>query len=635
MGSTSRNKHDMPIPSFAYVDRNDGRVFIKPIGEDGKTHKRTIGHMTVSTPGEERMIPSPYFIEKYQNLYKEYYPEEKTPRHQMSVGMYALTLGIATKTGLYSDLQKVYGPVYANNILDYAMFSILYRSSVTQIYENAMAGEILFCDTLHTDNWYSEFFSKKLTEDQHHQFRIAWIRRLISSGLKNVWLCIDGSNDDCEARRSFLAQFGFPKSHNKNKTIVGFMYVVDGKTGCPVTYFVYEGNVPDAPAFQEVTTFLKSFSLEIEGVILDRGFAVENVFETIAKYIWKYVIMLPSDVYAHTQMLKECAEKIRWKSEYALKDDVLFGIQARQKLFGNQKRESNICLFFDGAGGSIQSIRLIRQIQLEKRKAERAIANGARAAIGKQLQKYLRIEGEGAERKVVSDYKKWDAAMSEKGFHSMAVSDGISPDEANRLYKLRDTSETQYCILKSQEGANTTRVHKTEGIYSKFALSFISSLIRFEIESSCKELEIDTNPTIQSLEQVALLYGANAKYEAVRNMTGGQKLLFGKYNMDQDDIERIASEFNSRNRTDSKNPNRILPQTKSPIIQENTHIRGRTVSSTSDKQVSTETSKDDDSLNTQTIVVKSKGGRPQGKKDSKPRKRRSDKGKKRGSYKKN
>ena len=225
--------------------------------------------------------------------------------------------------------------------------------------------------------------------------------------------------------------------------------------------------------------------------------------------------------------------------------------------------------------------------------------------------------------------------MSEKGFHSMAVSDNISPDEANRLYKLRDTSETQYCILKSQEGANTTRVHKTEGIYSKFALSFISSLIRFEIETSCKELELDTNPTIQSLEQVALLYGANAKYEAVRNMTKDQKSLFEKYDMDQDDIERIAREFNSRNRTDSKNPNRILPQTKTPVIQENTHIRGRIASTTSAKTTITEIPEDDSLSNPQSITVKSKGGRPLGKKDSKPRKERSDKGKRRGPHKKN
>ncbi|MBQ8095070.1 MAG: transposase [Clostridia bacterium] len=626
MGVVNRNLIDMPVPSFAYPDRNDGRVFVKPIEEDGKPHKRTIGHMTVSTPGQERMVPTFYFKEKYQDLYMEYYPNERIPYHQMSVGMYALTLGIVTKTKLYDDIKNVYGLVFVNNILDYAMFSILHRSSVTQIYENTMSREVLFSDSLHTDSWYSDFFSKKIDEDMHHQFRIAWIRRLIQNGLKKVWLCIDGSNDDCEARMSFLAQFGFPKSHNANKTIVGFMYVVDGDTGRPVTYFVYEGSVPDAPAFQKVAAFLKSFTLDIEGVILDRGFAVESVFKTIAENNWKYVIMLPSDTYGHTQMLKECGEKIRWKSEYILKDDTIFGILGRKKLFGIHERESNICLFFDGVSGSAQSVRLIKKIQSAKKKAERAIAGGSRVAIEKSLQKYLRIEGEGANRKVVANYDKWNTSMSEKGFHSIAVADNIMPNEANRLYKLRDTSETQYSILKSQEGANTTRVHKTEGIYSKFALSFISSLIRFEIEAACKKLEMDTNPTIQSMEQIALLYGADGRYEAVRNLSGEQKQLFEMFDMDQDDLERIAKEFNSRNQTDSKNPNRIIA-IKTPVIQKNTHKRGR-ISNTSDNSIPEESTP----VNTDTI--KSKGGRPLGKKDSKPRNGRSDKGMKRGPHKK-
>ena len=625
VGVVNRNMSDMPVPSFAYTDRNDGRVFVKTIGDDGKVHKRTIGHMTNSTLGTERMIPTQYFRDKYQNLYSEVYPNEKIPPHQMSTGMYALTLGIGTKTGLYNDLQSVYGPVYANCILDYCMFSIIHRSSVTQIFEKTMNREVLFCDTLHTDNWYSDFFSKKLTEDQHHQFRIAWIRRLIDRGMKKVWLCIDGSNNDCEARRSFLAQFGFPKSHNKNKTIVGFMYVVDGETGCPVTYFVYEGSVPDAPAFQKVATFLQSFKLEIEGVILDRGFAVENVFETIAGNQWKYVVMLPHDVYAHTHMLKEYGEQIRWKSEYVLDDEAIFGIQARKQLFGIHARESSVCLFFDGAGGSAQSVRLIKKIQAAKRKAEQSIASGKRAAVEKSLQKYIKIEGEGAERKIVVNYSSWDLAMSEKGFYSIAVSDTISPNEANRLYKLRDTSETQYAILKSQEGADTSRVHNTEGIYSKFALSFISSLIRFEIEAACKKLELDTNPMIQGLEQIALLYTSEGKYDAVRNLSVEQKALFELYDMNQDDIEHIAIEFNARNRTDAKNPNRMIPMNKTPVIQNNTHKRGRVSTASSEKDTTEST------IDFQ--IEKSKVGRPKGKKDSTPRKARSDKGKKRGPHK--
>ena len=623
MGVVYRNMKSMPVPSFAFPNRHDGSVYVVTVDDEGKKHRKTIGALTVSESGQEQMVPNKYFKDVYQDLWNEQYPDQKIPAHEMSIGMYALTLSVCTGNGVYEVLKDIYGPLYANSILDYAMFSVMHRSDVTQIYESTMQKEVLFADRLYSDSWYSRFFSKKLSEDQHHLFRIKWVESLVANGLKSVWLGIDGSNNDCEARKSFLAKFGFPKSHNKNKTVVGYMYAVDARSGQPVTYFVYEGSVPDSQAFQKMATFLGGFDVEIEGIILDRGFAVEEVFRTIAEHNWKYVVMLPADTNAHTKMMQEYSETIRWKSEYILEDDVLFGISDTEKLFAAHDRVSNICTFFDGSNGSIQSIRISKQILAAKRKIRKAILDGSRASVPRNLRKYLTIEGEGPSRKLIENCEEWDKCMAQKGFFSIAVSDGITPDMANRLYKMRDTSETQFSILKSQEGGHATRVHKTEGIYSKFAMLFISSIIRFEIEASCKQLGLDTNPLIQSLEQIALLYTAEDKYEAVRNLTTDQKALFRLFSVEQDDFEHFSREFNARNKTASKNPERTLPDKKTPLIITNSHKRGR-------RPKAKQANETGDGVKQSEVVIKSKGGRPKGKKDSKPRKPRSDKGKKRG-----
>ena len=47
--------------------------------------------------------------------------------------------------------------------------------------------------------------------------------------------------------------------------------------------------------------------------------------------------------------------------------------------------------------------------------------------------------------------------------------------------------------------------------------------------------------------------------------------LFGEFSVDQDDLERIAREYNSRSRTDAKNPDRRSPDDRKPVIQSNTH----------------------------------------------------------------
>lgn len=111
------------------------------------------------------------------------------------------------------------------------------------------------------------------------------------------------------------------------------------------------------------------------------------------------------------------------------------------------------------------------------------------------------------------------------------------------------------------------------------------------------------------------MYTAEGKYEAIRNLSSEQKKLFDEFCLDQDDLERLATEYNERNKKDHKEPNRLLPQTRTPVIIENSHKKRRTKKATELKTTSGE---------------KNKGVRPKGRKDSKPRKTRSDKGKLRG-----
>ena len=138
-------------------------MYIITVDEEGRKHRKTIGGLTVETKGEERMVPNDYFKNVYQDLWNEEYPDNKIPLHEMSIGIYALSLSICTSNGLYEALKDVYGTSYVNSILDYAMFSIVHRNDVTQLYENMMRGNVLFSDKLYSDSWYSEFFSKKIT----------------------------------------------------------------------------------------------------------------------------------------------------------------------------------------------------------------------------------------------------------------------------------------------------------------------------------------------------------------------------------------------------------------------------------------------------------------------------------------
>ena len=620
MGKVYRNKREIPVPDFAYTNQSDARVFVIKYDDMGKPQRRTIGALTSKPQAEiKMMVPNEYFRITYPHLWEEAYPGDEPPPHQMSLGMFVLTLAISIGIGLYKSLQDVYGPMHANALLDYAMYSIKYRLNVTQLFEESMSDQVIFSDKRYTDSWYSNLFEHEMTEDMNHQFRIKRIESLVAMGVRKVWLSVDGSNNDCVVQKSDLCEFGHPKSHNTNKTIVGYMYAVDAETGRPITYLTYEGSAPDCQAFLQFAVFLAGYNLEVEGVILDSGFATDEIISVIVTKKWKYVVMLPGDTHGHQLMMLEYAETIRWNIEYAVNDEGLFGIADQKKLFTNHDRIANICTFFNGISGSHQSVRLIKSIFEEKQRLQIALDHGKSVDVIKGMKKYLSVEGEGTERKVVVHFKACNKSISHKGFFSMATSDGITPLQAYRIYQMRDTSETQYSILKSQEGCSATRVHKTPGIFNKFALSFISSIVRFEIEDTCKKIHEDTNHFIQTLDRIVLLCMPDGSYEACKKITVPQKEAFRILDVDPDDLEYYARDVNYRLTNKAVSQYHTLPDKKIPLIQSNSRKRGPKPK---------EPQMQDGENNTQKVtVVKVKRGRPKNSKDKKPRKPRSDKGK--------
>ena len=609
----------MKIPDFAFLNRHDGTVFVYSFDENGQKHRKTIGRLTTDTAGTESMIPNQYFKDHFRNLWNENFSYKKTPPHELQIGLYGLTRTIAQKTGLYEELSAVYEVQNANAIFDYAMFLLQHASKAAESFEDVMAPHVLFSGQLHSDSWYSDFFAKTINEDMHHAFRIAHITRLKANGLKKVWLSIDGSGNDDAACQSRYAQLGSEESLSTDPTMVGYLYAIDAATGCPVSYFPYDGPVPDAQAFQRISLFLSTFSIEIEGIVLPEEFATEPVFDVINAHSWKYMILLPPDSHGHIQMVTQHGPKIRWNPRFLLEDDVVFAISDRQRLFETSDRVSSICLFFDGPDAATESQRLTKKIRKEVKRCMEAIYQGKDVSIANGMEKYLSIAGEGQNRRIVEHRDQWRLSIESFGFFSLAVSDGITPELCNMICKSRKVSETQLAILKIQEGGQTAGLHKTEGMLSKFAVSFISSIIRFEIEKACRELNTDSTSTIQELIEIVL----NDRYEFVRALTGEQKALFGHYDLDQNDLVRMAREYAARSSSAFGNSGQTMPGKYTPVIIPNSHKRGR-------KKVKPDRDPSDGQAQESEAKPKSKGGRPAGKKDSVPRKPRSDKGKIRG-----
>lgn len=185
------------------------------------------------------------------------------------------------------------------------------------------------------------------------------------------------------------------------------------------------------------------------------------------------MVMLKSDTYGHTKMMEQHAADIRWNVEHAVSDGGLFGMTQEQQVFGNHPETAWINLYYDGANGTSRSITLIKKIREAARQMKEAVLNGGKPSVPKELSFYLTVKEAGGSWEVEYNYNAWQTALDAKGYCSIASSENYGPETVDRLYHLRDISEKQYMIMKSQLGYSTTRVHTDEGIEGKLALCAI------------------------------------------------------------------------------------------------------------------------------------------------------------------
>lgn len=545
---------EIPIPSDAHINHSDGRVFTISDEGSGKKIRRVIGRAT----SENTMHPNDMYKYIYRNQWEEYYGGKDLPQHELNVGMYATTLGIGYSTGLYPMLHETYGPLYANAIMDYAMYTILDRSDSTQLLPERLKKEVIFSKDIHSDSWYSELFNKKMDEKSNNQFRIKWLNKCVEKGLTKAWLSIDGSNNDCYVQNSDLCEKGVAKSHT-NRNIISFIWVLDTETGTPITYFVNNGSMVDSKAIQRIITTLKNAGVEVEGIILDRGFCNHEVIKALEECKYPYIVMLKSDTYAHTNMISKYACDIRWNVEYCVSDDGIFGKSEYNQIFENYDEKAWINLYFDGLNGSGRAVKLIQRIRSIYRLINDSNCQ-KKPNIPSDLIKYFYLEEIDNIWKVKYNFEAWQKSIDSKGYCSIASSIELNPELVNQIYHLRDVSEKQFMIVKSQLGFNVTRTHTSDSILNKFAVCFIAAVIRSELYQVCKRLGYDTNRTIREIDRISLVLMTDGFYTAINNLTLRQKEFLKQFNIGADSFKKFAVDVNQRKSNPIISQVRVLPE---------------------------------------------------------------------------
>ena len=112
--------------------------------------------------------------ETYKIMYPETLkgiPHLNVPIYVKRTGMYAASLVVGERTGLYEDLINSFGPRSANLIMDYATYSIITKSNVAKDFETEMTDKMLFLGEAYSDSWINDQFNDVISDNQVQAFK--------------------------------------------------------------------------------------------------------------------------------------------------------------------------------------------------------------------------------------------------------------------------------------------------------------------------------------------------------------------------------------------------------------------------------------------------------------------------------
>lgn len=249
--------------------------------------RTTIGHQVPNSM--TKMHPTSQYKKIFPKKWEDLTKEKVSPAVK-KIGLFTLAQAINMKTGIKDILDDIYGPEIAGALIEQALYAILSHAHVVSAFSSKMEDELLYSSAAYSDSYYSDLFAHQMSKEQELQFKGKWIDSCKKDGAEEAWLCIDGSNDDCQSTGVDLAEKGMAKSHN-NSNIVSFTYAVttDGK---PVFYEAYRGSLVDFKAMKSVIDFLSESGFMVKGVILDRGYCNSQVLRYLHDHSLSYIIMV-------------------------------------------------------------------------------------------------------------------------------------------------------------------------------------------------------------------------------------------------------------------------------------------------------------------------------------------------------
>ncbi|MBQ3678683.1 MAG: hypothetical protein II929_04120 [Succinivibrio sp.] len=351
--------------------------------------------------------------------------------------------------------------------------------------------------------------------------------------------------------------------------------------GTPVTSQIYRGSRVDSQALKEMITILAGYAIKPKGVILDRVFCDENCIKYLMAEHYDYVIMMKENINGYKELHAKYQEEIRLKWKYALGHGY-FGITDKVQLFKQSPLTSDVAFIWDGKNGVERIDYLIDGLMEYIETAEKEIQNGKEPKVPEKYKDFISINANGEFWEIVVHDGVIQNEIDGKRYHGLITSRAMSAKEANDIYDLRDCSEKQYSLMKTQLGDAVFRDHNMHRIAVREMVAFTASIIRHDLMLICRNAKpcIDTNLAIKELKLINMNLIGNNRYMIIHNQNKRQKFILQQLGVTEKSLDHIANY-----ETDRFNQKTIYPiQSLSENSKENTSDDKKEKSDAEDKK---------------------------------------------------
>ena len=541
-----KNVPVMEVPEWASITENK-YVLYWTNDKDGR-HKNIIGKLVseLSKSGKRQFQPNQNFKSEFPGLFNEVYGDYSVGDSQLISGIYAVSLKLSAACGLYQTVQYAFGANFGNAIMDYAMMCFASKDNTVYQLNNFLASHMHFSVSALSSSSLTTLLSSKITDSMIVNFKNAWMEEYIRNhDVAEVWLSVDGTNVVSKMVGSALAAKGIAKSGN-SVDIIGQIWAVDASNGMPITWSVIEGNVSDCKAFDNILSQLKESGIKVKGVLLDSGFASEQIMNAITELGLEYIIKLKGVCNGYEEMFSLYADTIRCNVKHLISRDGLYGCTSKAQVFKKSSEPTTVGLFFHHLNATERSERLNTQVFDAITNAKAAIDTHRTPEIDAEINSIVSIvKGEkGQADSVAVDYAQWQKLLDSKGFFAIASSLDLNATEMYPLYASRNASEHAFTQVKSMLGLDTLRGHSDAGVEARIAVSFIASALRAQFGLACASTKSETNLMLGKLKSVVVVNSINDGFHSQFSGDMQVKALFNVLGITNSDLSDLATQMN-------------------------------------------------------------------------------------------